>query len=160
MPHYFRWQKRWRVLVSPSGDGDFLDGILKWFGFLTIRGSSYKSPVRALLMLAKVLTKESGACVAMVADGSRGPVNVAQIGSVALAKLTGKLVVPVAFGAERKKNLGSWDATLLPMPFSKVNMVFGKPISVDKKCGDKELEASRKELEKELKRITELADRF
>ena len=178
MPYHFRWQKRWGVLVSPSGDGDMLDGILKLFGFFTIRGSSFKSPTRALLVLAKVFKKGTsavgtsavdtsaagtstvGACVAMVADGSRGPANIAQIGSVALAKLTGKLVVPVAFGAERKKNLGSWDKTLLPMPFSKVNMVFGKPISVDKKCSDEQLESGRAELEKELKRITDLADRF
>ena len=158
MPYHFRRQKKWRVLVSPSSDGDIIDGVVKLFGFFTVRGSSFKSPTRALLMLSKELNKGEG--VVMVADGSRGPANIAQIGSVALAKLTGKAVAPIAFGAERKKRLGNWDATLLPMPFTRVNMVFGRLIFVDRKSGEQELESARAELEKELKRITELADRF
>jgi len=158
MPYHFRWQKKWRILVSPSSDGDIINGVLKLFGFSTIRGSSFKSPTRALLVLTRELNK--GASAVMIADGSRGPANTAQIGSLALAKLTGKPVVPIAFGAEKKKNLGGWDATLLPRPFTRINMVFGKPIFVDKKSGEQELESGRAELEKELKRITELADRF
>ena len=158
MPYHFRWQKKWRILVSPSGDGDILNGILKLFGFFTVRGSTFKSPTRALLALAREMKK--GASVAMIADGSRGPANTAQIGSVALAKLSGKPVLPLAFGAQRKKNLNSWDRTLLPMPITKINIIFGRPISVDKKSGKQELESRRAELDKELKRITELADRF
>lgn len=163
MPYHFRRQKKWRILVSPSSDGDIIDGVLRLFGFITVRGSTFKSPTRTLLVLAKVLNKgtsAAGAGVAMIADGSRGPANIAQIGSVALAKLTGKLVVPVAFGAERNKNLGSWDKTIIPMPFTRINMVFGKPISVDRKSSEQELESRRAELEKELNRITKLADRF
>ena len=170
MPYHFRWQKKWGILVSPSSDGDIIDGIMKLFGFFTVRGSSFKSPTRALLILAREFKKDTsvagtgtgayGTGAAMIADGSRGPANAAQIGSVALAKLTGKPVVPIAFGAKRKKNLGSWDATLLPLPFTRINMVFGRLIYVDKKSAGKELESKRAELEKELKRITELADRF
>ena len=158
MPYHFRWQKKWRVLVSPSSDGDIIDGIMKLFGFFTVRGSSFKSPTRALLALAREMKK--GASAAMVADGSRGPANTAQIGSVALAKLSGKPIVPAAFGAEKKKNLSGWDRTLLPRPFSRVTVVFGRPIAVEKHCDKKELEKKRIELEMELKRITNIADKF
>lgn len=158
MPYHFRWQKKWRILVSPSSDGDIINGILKLFGFFTVRGSTFKSPVRALLALTRELKK--GASAAMIADGSRGPANTAQIGSVALAKLSGKPVLPVAFGAQKKQNLNSWDRTLLPMPFSKVTIVFGRPITVEKRCDAKELEKKRMELEMELKRVTDIADRF
>jgi hypothetical protein len=158
MPYHFRWQKKWRLLVSPSSDGDIINGIVNRFGLFTVRGSSFKSPTRALLALARDVRK--GASVAMVADGSRGPANVAQIGSIALAKLTGKPVVAIAFGAEKKINLNSWDRTLLPLPFSRVNMVFGKPIVVEKRCNDEELESKRTELEKELNRVANIADSF
>lgn len=158
MPYHFRWQKRWRILVSPSSDGDIINGILRLFGFSTVRGSSYKSPVRALISLARKV--KSGASAAMIADGSRGPANVAQPGSVAIAKLTGRLIVPIAFGAERKKNLHSWDKTILPMPFSRINMVFGKPIAVKKNTDGRQLELKRLYLEEELKKITAIADTF
>ncbi len=158
MPYHFRWQKRWRILVSPSSDGDIINGILKLFGFSTVRGSSYKNPVRALVSLARKV--KSGASAVMIADGSRGPANSAQSGSVAIAKLTGKLIVPIAFGAERKKNLRSWDKTILPLPFSRINMVFGDPIAVEKNADGRQVELKRLHLEKELNKITAIADRF
>lgn len=158
MPYHFRWQKRWRILVSPSSDGDVINGILKLFGFSTVRGSSYKNPVRALLSLARKV--KSGASAVMIADGSRGPANTAQSGCVAIAKLTGRLIVPIAFGAERKKNLGSWDKTILPLPFSRINMVFGNPIAVEENADGSQLELKRLHLEEELKKITAIADTF
>ncbi|GMT42592.1 MAG: lipoprotein [bacterium] len=158
MPYHFRWQKRWRILVSPSSDGDIINGVLRLFGFYTVRGSSYKQPARALISLARKV--KGGASAVMIADGSRGPANAAQPGSAALAKLTGRSIVPLAFGAEKNKRLNSWDKTVLPMPFSRVNMVFGKPIKVDKDSDDKQLELKRLELELELNKITGLADTF
>lgn len=123
-----------------------------------MRGSSYKNPVRALVSLARKV--QNGAGAVMVADGSRGPANFAQSGCVAIAKLTGRLIVPIAFGAERKKNLRSWDKTILPLPFSRVNMVFGEPIAVEKNSDASKLESKRLQLEGELKKITAMADAF
>ena len=158
MPWHFRWQSKWQILVSPSSDGDIIAGILMLFGFNRVRGSSFQSPTRALLALAKRVRK--GASAAMIADGSRGPANVAQQGSAALAKLTGRPVVPIAFGAEKMKRLNSWDKTIIPLPFTRINMVYGNPVYVDRRAGEKELEEKRAELEKELNRITAIADSF
>ena len=77
---------------------------------------------------------------------------------IALAKLTGTPVLPVAFGAESKSALNSWDKTLLPRPFTRIAIVFGKPIEVERRAGADRLEEKRLELEKELNRITDLAD--
>ncbi len=158
MPYHFRFQGKWQILVSPSSDGDIINGILRLFGFKTIRGSSFKHGKRALITLARKVREGAGA--AMIADGSRGPALKAQNGSIYLAKLTGKKIVPMAFGAKGAKNFNSWDKTLIPLPFSKVNMVFGKPITVENDADEEGIEKKRKELEYELNRITDIADAF
>lgn len=158
MPYRFRWKSKWRILVSPSSDGDIINGILRLFGFSTIRGSSFKQGRSALITLSNKV--KNGASAVMIADGSRGPARVAQMGSIYLGKLTGKPIVPMAFGAEKSKVLGSWDKTVIPLPFSRVKMVFGKPLLIDKNIDEKGLEIKRNELEEELNRVTDMADTF
>lgn len=156
MPYHFKWQSKWLILASPSADGDIISGILRLFGFSTVRGSSFQKGRSALIALAKKV--RNGESAAMIADGSRGPARVAQAGSISLAKLTGAPVVPIAFSAEKNKTINSWDKTVFPFPFTKVSLVFGKPIEVDRKMDSDGLDASRLELEKELNRVTDIAD--
>ncbi|MBI3793580.1 MAG: lysophospholipid acyltransferase family protein [Nitrospinae bacterium] len=159
MPYLFRKQgKNLFTLVSPSGDGDMIAGLLRLFGFSIIRGSTFKHGRRALIALSRVVRK--GGNAAMIADGSRGPARIAQPGSVYLAKLTGARIVTVAYGAKKSFSVNSWDKTIFPLPFSKINVVFGKPVDVPSKLSDEELEGKRAELGAELNRITDLADRF
>ena len=159
IPFYFGCEsKKYSILVSPSGDGAIINGVLKLFGYSTVRGSTFQHGRRALIALARLVRKGSNA--AMIADGSRGPARVAQPGSVYLAKLTGAPIVPLAFGAKNKKEINSWDRTIFPFPFSRANLVFGNPITVPRELTEAELEAKRAELESELNRITDLADRF
>ncbi|MBI3580623.1 MAG: lysophospholipid acyltransferase family protein [Nitrospinae bacterium] len=159
MPFLFRsGAKRMCALVSPSGDGAIIAGILGLFGFHTVRGSTFQHGRRSLISLARLVRK--GMNGAMIVDGSRGPARVAQPGSVYLAKLTGATIVTVAFGAKTKREINSWDRTVFPLPFSRVNVVFGKPLEIPQKFSDSELEEKRAELEAELNRITDLADKF
>jgi lysophospholipid acyltransferase (LPLAT)-like uncharacterized protein len=159
MPFHFRSEaKNICILVSPSGDGAIIDGILRLFGFSTVRGSSFQHGRRALIALARLVRK--GMNGSMIVDGSRGPARIAQPGSVYLAKLTGATIVTVAFGAKNKREINSWDRTIFPLPFSRANLVFGKPLKIPQKLSDSELEEKRAELEAELNRITDLADKF
>jgi len=159
MPYYFRFEgKALLCLVSPSGDGAIIDGILRLFGFSTVRGSTFKHGRRALITLARRV--RAGENAAMIVDGSRGPARKAQLGSIYLAKLTGALIIPTAYGAKSKFEVSSWDRTIFPLPFSRVNMVFGKPMEVPREISDDELEKFRAALEGELNRITDVADRF
>jgi hypothetical protein len=159
MPFFFRFEGRRLVsLVSPSGDGAIINGILRLFGYSTVRGSTFQHGRRALIALSRLVRKGSNA--AMIVDGSRGPARIAQPGSIYLAKLTGATIVTVAYGAKSKVEVNSWDRTIFPLPFSRVNLVFGKPLEIPQKLTDAELEQKRAELETELNRITDLADRF
>ncbi|MBI5179276.1 MAG: lysophospholipid acyltransferase family protein [Nitrospinae bacterium] len=158
MPYYFRREKNLHALVSPSADGDIIAGALRRFGIFTVRGSSFQKGPASLVALAKRV--RHGANAAMIADGSRGPARIAQPGSIYLAMLTGAPIVPIAFGAEKKRELGSWDRTLIPLPFSRVNMVFGAPMHVPRKLSEEEIEKNRLELEAAINRVTDMADRF
>ena len=41
-------------------------------------------------------------------------------------------IIPIAFDASRKKIFASWDGFHLPYPFSRITVVFGEPLLVDK----------------------------
>ena len=159
VPFHLRWRKRFYVLVSPSSDGDIMDGMLRLLGFFTVRGSTHENPRSSLLGMARRLKKEreQGAAASMVADGSRGPARKSQPGSVFLAKLTGLPIVPIAYEAEKGKRLRTWDKTLFPYPFTRITVAVGSPIYIDDKADSEELMRKNLELENELNRLTETA---
>lgn len=155
LPFHFRW--RWNIwlLVSTSADGEISRSVNRLFGIRSIMGSTYEKPGSSLLSLARKMKK--GQSTALTIDGSRGPARKAQPGAVYLSKITQKPIVPIAIGAEKKKVLNSWDKTIIPLPFSRVNFVIGNPIMVDPKAKGDELDKKIEKLESELNRITELA---
>ena len=48
-------------------------------------------------------------------------------GAIQLASRTGLPMVAIGVGARRAKVLRSWDGFLLPLPFTKVGVVYGAP---------------------------------
>lgn len=157
-PYLYRFQNEIYILVSPSRDGEIIGNLLKLYKFNVIRGSSFKSSVKALLNLVHIV--KDGNSVALIADGSRGPAFEAQDGAIKIAKLTGKPIVPMTYNASRRKVLNSWDRFIIPYPFSKIVVVYGEPVFVPADSDDKTMEVKRQELEKSLKEITEYADNY
>ena len=60
-----------RVMSSYSYDGEYMGRIIKRFGFVAVKGSSSRNPIRALLGLLAAL--DEGWTVAFTLDGPRGP---------------------------------------------------------------------------------------
>ena len=56
----------------------------------------------------------------------------------------------------RYKVFNSWDNFVLPFPFSKGFYSFGNPIYVEKKMNEDEIKKATKNLQNEIKRLTEL----
>jgi hypothetical protein len=96
-----RQGKKLAVLISLHRDGEYISRTIKRFGVDSVRGSTYKGALRGLKQLIRVL--KSGADVGITPDGPRGPKYKAQSGAVQLAKLSGAPILPVAFGASKKK---------------------------------------------------------
>lgn len=146
------------VLVSQSRDGELVAQLLSCFGFQTARGSTSRGGARGLLAVVNKVRSGMHAC--FTPDGPRGPRFQVQPGLVMVAKRTGAPILPMTFGAQWKRVLASWDAFLLPLPFSRVVVVYGEPIYVPADASAADLEAKRREVEASLRRITETADTY
>jgi lysophospholipid acyltransferase (LPLAT)-like uncharacterized protein len=147
--------RRARVLASRSRDGELVARWVGRFGLRVVRGSSSRGGAQALRALAGAV--QAGEDVAVVPDGPRGPRERLQAGLVVLASLTGAPVVPLAFAAHPARRLRSWDHFLVPYPFARAAVVFGKPITVAR---DADREITRTTLEAALREVTETADRL
>ncbi len=141
------------ALISASKDGGLLAGVLECFGVQPVRGSSSRRGPQALLELTS--WAERGYDLSITPDGPRGPCYVLQEGAMSLAQLTGLPVVPVSFHAHWKIRLKSWDSFQIPLPFSRCDMFFAKPIRVPREASDAEREQLRQELENDLKAISQ-----
>ncbi|MEK7707294.1 MAG: lysophospholipid acyltransferase family protein [Verrucomicrobiota bacterium] len=140
------------ALVSASKDGAFLAAILKAFGVQPVRGSSSRRGAQALIELTS--WAERGYDLAITPDGPRGPRYVVQEGALALAQVTGLPIIPASYSLSWKLRMNSWDRFIVPLPFARCEMVFGKPIRVPREASDTEREALRKQFEDELKTIS------
>jgi len=146
------------IPASESRDGEIQAGILKWFGFDVVRGSSKRKGDRALLGLVDRLRK--GKSLALAVDGPRGPIYEAKQGVTYLAGKLDKQIVPVITSAKSYWILEKiWDKYLLPKPFTKGIIMYGEPIIVQG-TGEEELERKRKELEAALNRLMAQADGY
>jgi lysophospholipid acyltransferase (LPLAT)-like uncharacterized protein len=144
-----------RVLASRSRDGDLVARWVARFGLSAVRGSSSRGGAEALRALAAAV--RAGQDVAVVPDGPRGPRERLQAGVVVLAAATGAPVIPLGFAAHPARRLASWDRFLVPWPFARAAVVFGKAATVPRGA-DREL--ARVDLERALREVTATADRL
>lgn len=117
-----------RVLTSRSYDGEYIARIIERLGFRAVRGSSSRGAVQSLRELQREL--EQGEFVAFTIDGPRGPRYVAKPGPIHLARVTGAPIFCFYVAVERAWILNSWDAFIIPKPFSRVHCYVRSPISV------------------------------
>ena len=117
-----------RVMSSNSYDGEYMGRIIRKFGFVAVKGSSSRNAVRALLGLRRAL--EEGWTVAFTLDGPRGPRYKVKPGPVALARSSGVPLTMFHMAVDRAWVLNTWDRLMIPKPFSRVLMRFGKLIPV------------------------------
>lgn len=151
-------QRRVTVLVSRSRDGEWISQIAQCFGVLPTRGSSHRGGGQGLLEMVRRVQAGYIACV--TPDGPRGPRYRVQPGIVTLAHKTGATIVPVTYNAKWRKVMQSWDSFVLPMPFSRIVVIYGEPIGVPTQVTADGLLAVQQEVEQRLQHITERADRF
>ncbi len=156
MVHY-AWPKDARVaaLISRHQDGEINAVILRRLGVEPIRGSGGHAAHKvhlhggaaALRAMAKALG--AGRTVCMTADVPKvsrrcGP------GIVALARMTGRPIYPIAVVTGRRFDFRSWDRASLGKPFGQGAMVLGDPVRVPRDADAEALEAARLAVERGL----------
>jgi lysophospholipid acyltransferase (LPLAT)-like uncharacterized protein len=140
------------AMVSASKDGAFLASILECFKVQPVRGSSSRRGPQALLELTT--WAERGYDLAITPDGPRGPRYVVQEGVMSLAQLTGLPIVPASYHLNWKVRLHSWDRFQIPLPFTRCEFFFGRPLRVPREASDAQREGLRRQLEQTLNEIT------
>ena len=144
------------VMTSRSLDGEFIARVIRRFGFIPVRGSSSRGGSRALLEMSQQLAQ--GNAVAFTIDGPRGPRYVAKKGPVLLARMSGAAITGFYVAAERAWVLKTWDALMIPKPFSRIYVRFARKIFVPPDADDAAMERYHAEMQSALERITAFAE--
>jgi hypothetical protein len=145
-----------RVMSSNSYDGEYMGRIIHRFGFVAVKGSSSRNAVRALLGLRRALA--DGWTVAFTLDGPRGPRHKVKPGPVALARSSDVALTMFHAAVDKAWVLNSWDRMMIPRPFSRVLLRFGKLIPVPTDASDEDVERYTGELQAALDRVCEFSE--
>ena len=146
------------MITSQSLDGEYIARFLKRFGFGTVRGSSSRGGVKALVEMIRYMRR--GLSMAFTVDGPRGPRYVAKTGPIILAKKTGNPIIPFSVECSRYWTVNSWDRMHIPKPFTRARFIISAPIYVPADIDDLQLEDKRLALQQALDRLTEDGKRW
>jgi lysophospholipid acyltransferase (LPLAT)-like uncharacterized protein len=159
LPCYIYKGFNFSAMVSNSADGEIVAQVLQRQGHKTIRGSTRKGGLRALIrQIADMRTH--GRPGVVIPDGPQGPRHKVQPGVIVLAQKTGCPIIPLAYSSKRRKIFNSWDRFILPYPWTKGVITYGRPIEVPPKADIEIRESCARQLEQELNRITAQADEY
>lgn len=141
--------KKAGVLISSSKDGELIAGPLSVIGYKPIRGSSTRGGTSALRKMIKCLEK---APVGITPDGPKGPIFKVKMGTIQLARLSKKPIIPMAVDVKGEWLFNSWDKFIFPKPFAKIYITYGEPFYVSK---DDDMEEKQQELNTIMENLAE-----
>jgi len=145
------------ALASASKDGAVIESMITSFGVKTVRGSSSRRGVAALIALKKAL--KAGQQLFVTPDGPRGPRYHLQAGVVKLAQSSGAPIIPVRFTHSSSWRLKSWDRFHVPKPFSRITIHLDEMIKVPAKLDENTFESYRSKVEDTLRQgVDDLPD--
>ncbi|MCJ8143461.1 lysophospholipid acyltransferase family protein [Ancylobacter sp. A5.8] len=151
-----------KVMISRSKDAEVNAIAAEALGIGTIRGSGaqgrnfhQKGGLNATMEMIRSL--EEGCNVAMTADVPKIS-RVAGLGVITIAKHSGRPIYPVAIATRNRILARSWDRAAIHLPFGKAAVVAGDGVRVAADAGPEELEAARRELQRQLEVATTRAE--
>ena len=140
------------MLLSQHRDAHWLTEMISQFGFKTVRGSTSKGGVKAILQITREFRNTS---LVITPDGPRGPRRELTSGCIYIAGLLGIPIVPLGCGFDRPwRNRKSWDQFAIPRPSSRARIVLGPAIYVPRKQTKEQIEAIRQYAETLLHAVT------
>ena len=152
----FRNRGYW-ALISLSRDGDLQNNIFRKLGFQIVRGSTGRGGVRGALEMARRV--KEGGILTFTPDGPRGPTHKVQPGVILMAQKSGAPIVPIGVSSEYRWVARSWDAYMVPKPFSRAFALIGEPIYVPPKLSEGERDAMCVRVEHAINRLEKEAER-
>ncbi|MBU8850292.1 MAG: lysophospholipid acyltransferase family protein [Desulfobacterales bacterium] len=133
------------LMISQSKDGDLISGVANRVGWHTPRGSSSRGGKQAMDMMITHLKKYG--LGAHILDGPTGPIGKVKAGAIKMALAADAVVIPLYTSAEHAWFFNSWDRFMLPKPFSRVFITFGREIRFKASENEDNFEGHRQYLE-------------
>ena len=118
------------MVVSQHPDGQLIARTIAQLGFKSISGSTTAGGGTVVRATIKAL--KNGQCVGITPDGPKGPRMHVAPGIVQTARLAGVPILPIAYTARPSRIIKSWDRLLIPLPFSRGIIRWGKPIVIER----------------------------
>jgi lysophospholipid acyltransferase (LPLAT)-like uncharacterized protein len=144
------------VLVSPSVDGEAGAMAAQRLGVHVIRGSATYTGARALRDFYLAVQKAKISPI-ITPDGPRGPRYEFKSGALLISQLAGKPMLPIAFAASHAFKFRTWDRFILPLPFARIVIAVGKPITTPRVLAQSEMQQMQDEMTATLKSLFEQA---
>lgn len=132
------------LLISQHRDADWFQEIIRLAGFKSVRGSSNKGGIKAILKYRK---EHQNTSLVLTPDGPRGPRRVMTNGCIQLASLLQLPIIPVGCGFQSPMRARSWDHFAVPKPGSRARLILGPQLSIPRKLDEDQLEAYREHLQ-------------
>ncbi len=152
------------VMLARHGDAELMAQALARFNTTLIRGAGAgtrrKDRGGAAALRGALRALQDDIFVGMTADVPPGPARRAGEGIVALARLSGRPIIPLAAATSRFIPLKTWSRMTINLPFGKLSGVFGDPIYVQRDADPHELEIARQAVERGLDEVTRRAYRL
>ncbi len=112
-----------------------MDSVLRLMGVQTSRGSSTRGGVSALKGILRIY--KNGHNVSIAVDGPKGPYHKPKPGIFEVSKLTGTPIVTAAAACSHAFVFKrSWNKAYLPLPFSRIVLVFAEPLAAVSRTQD------------------------
>ena len=103
---------------------------------------------------------QAGHDTIIAVDGPTGPIYKVKPGALFMAKKTNAMIIPLAFSADPCIILKAWDRYLLPVPFAKAVLIYGKPFKPSSDLSDSVIQKESIKLEKILNNLMDKANRI
>lgn len=150
-PIHMRGHCNLAMLISQHRDAEILGRVALHLGFKTVRGSSTRGGIAALMEMMKLGRTTH---LTITPDGPRGPRRQMAPGAVYLASRTGMPIVCLGIGYDRPWRANSWDRLAIPRPFSRCRGVIGPALHLPRDLDPDGVEHYRFEVERMLNRLT------
>lgn len=122
----------YRAFVPPGLLGEMMRGSLKGYGMeaVSLPRDGSGNPIAGLKEMARSL--KDGWATGIALDGPHGPARVLRPGALWLARLTGCPLVVIGVAARPAIRAPWWDRHLIPPPHSRIALVYGQPMTIER----------------------------
>ncbi|WP_457554153.1 lysophospholipid acyltransferase family protein [Desulfobacula sp.] len=130
------------VVTNRSTRGNVIAEVCRNFGYQTTRIPD-QSGQGAFDFMAKALTVSESRAVGVAVDGPLGPRHIVKNGVIRIASAFGFVLLPASVDSRRKIVFKKrWDRMEIPLPFTRIGLVFGMPITVPPEVSSRQEQVS------------------